>query len=237
MLIPNGVLFRALQWLSKAAAATEIITWGNMFSYGGGAIGNCFVYLILHSIIWPVLLWYFENTIRTGDNSGSGAGKEHCFCIRGKKHTGDEPAFSEVEAGLIGLPEDLKAEKQRALDPSNTSMMRIQGLQKRFGNFTAVQESHFEIDEHSCFGLLGSNGAGKTTTISMLTGLITPTKGTAIINGHNLLTDVNKIQQVMGVCPQHNHLWDPLTGEDHLNFYGRLKGYRGKELKEMVSLR
>lgn len=234
MLLPNGVFFRFLQWVTKAAAAEERITFANMFTYGSGAIGYCFIYSLLHSVLWPVLLWYCENTIRVGDNSGSGAAKEHCFCL--KRNNNVQSESEDIEQSLLGLPDDLKSEKERAINPSKKSMMKIQGLQKRFGDFIAVQDSYFDIDDHTCFGLLGSNGAGKTTTISMLTGLITPTKGTAIINGEDLWTDMHKIQQVMGVCPQHNHLWGPLTGEDHLNFFGRLKGYSGAELKEMVQL-
>ena len=71
--------------------------------------------------------------------------------------------------------------------------------------------------------LLGHNGAGKTTTISMLVGLFPPTSGDAIINGYSILTDMERIRQSLGLCPQHNVLYDRLTVREHLNFFARLK--------------
>ena len=71
--------------------------------------------------------------------------------------------------------------------------------------------------------LLGHNGAGKTTTISMLLGLFPPTSGDAVINGYSILTDMESIKQSLGLCPQHNILYDRLTVREHLNFFARLK--------------
>jgi ABC-type multidrug transport system ATPase subunit len=70
--------------------------------------------------------------------------------------------------------------------------------------------------------------------ISMLTGLFEPTKGTAFIDGKSIKHDMATIQQGMGICPQHDHLYDDLTAREHLLFYGRLKGFGGKELNDMV---
>ena len=71
--------------------------------------------------------------------------------------------------------------------------------------------------------LLGHNGAGKTTTMSMLVGLFPPTSGDAIINGYSILTDMEGVRQSLGLCPQHNVLYDRLTVREHLNFFARLK--------------
>jgi len=78
--------------------------------------------------------------------------------------------------------------------------------------------------KNSCLGLLGENGAGKTTTISMLTGLFPPTSGNAFVGGYNIVGDIDKVHIVMGLCPQFDILWDDLTCEEHMLFYGRLKG-------------
>ena len=99
---------------------------------------------------------------------------------------------------------------------------------------TAVQMVSLGIGRETCFGLLGSNGAGKTTFINMLTGLFEPSSGTALVGGRSIAHDMGRIQQTMGVCPQHDHLWRDLTAREHLLFYGRLKGYAGAELKTMV---
>ena len=71
--------------------------------------------------------------------------------------------------------------------------------------------------------LLGHNGAGKTTTMSILTGLFPPTEGTAHINGFDVVEDMDLIRYSLGICPQHNVLFDRLTVSEHLSFFARLK--------------
>lgn len=71
--------------------------------------------------------------------------------------------------------------------------------------------------------LLGHNGAGKTTTISILVGLFQPTKGTAVINGYDIRHEMPQIRESLGICPQHNVLFDDLTVEEHLEFFCKLK--------------
>ena len=72
--------------------------------------------------------------------------------------------------------------------------------------------------------LLGHNGAGKTSTISLLTGLYEPTKGTAEVFGINMFEDFNEIRQIMGVCPQHDVLFEMLTPQEHLDIFYDFKG-------------
>ena len=82
---------------------------------------------------------------------------------------------------------------------------------------------HLNMYQDQITVLLGHNGAGKTTTMSMLVGLFPPTSGDAIINGYSILTDMESIRQNLGICPQHNVLFDRLTVKEHLNFFARLK--------------
>lgn len=70
-------------------------------------------------------------------------------------------------------------------------------------------------------------GAGKSTSINMMVGLLEPSEGTAVIGGHDITAEMDAIYTLMGVCPQHDLLWDTLTGREHLLFYGRLKGLEG----------
>ncbi|KAF8697363.1 hypothetical protein HU200_035956 [Digitaria exilis] len=98
----------------------------------------------------------------------------------------------------------------------------------------AVRGLSLAIPKGQCFGMLGPNGAGKTSFISMMIGLVPPTSGTAYIHGMDIKTDMNAIYSNMGVCPQHDLLWETLTGREHLLFYGRLKNLKGAELLKAV---
>lgn len=75
--------------------------------------------------------------------------------------------------------------------------------------------------------LLGHNGAGKTTTISILTGMLPATSGTATINGLSIDDDMPRIRRSLGLCPQFDILWPSITVRDHLRLYSRIKGLAG----------
>ncbi|CAI5478776.1 unnamed protein product [Closterium sp. Yama58-4] len=98
----------------------------------------------------------------------------------------------------------------------------------------AVRDLSVAVARGECFGMLGPNGAGKTTTLSMMMGFLQPSEGAAIIEGMGIVDDMDAIYSIMGVCPQHDLLWEQLTGREHLLFYGRLKNLRGQELKDAV---
>ncbi len=74
---------------------------------------------------------------------------------------------------------------------------------------------------------------GKTTTINMLVGFTQPTQGTANVEGFDIRTDMDRIYTIMGVCPQHDILWETLTARQHMMFYGRLKNLNGTALSEV----
>ena len=80
------------------------------------------------------------------------------------------------------------------------------------------------IEKNIVFGLLGPNGAGKSTLIHMVTGLYPPTSGTVYVAGYDITTQLDQVYLNIGVCPQHDILWDDLTCEEHLLFYARLRG-------------
>ncbi|KAJ3614038.1 hypothetical protein NHX12_017615 [Muraenolepis orangiensis] len=99
------------------------------------------------------------------------------------------------------------------------------------GNKLAVDGLTLGFYEGQITSFLGHNGAGKTTTMSILTGLFPPTSGTAYILGKDIRTELSTIRQNLGVCPQHNVLFSMLTVEEHIWFYGRLKGLSPEKVK------
>lgn len=113
--------------------------------------------------------------------------------------------------------------------------VRIKGLKKIYSNKkTAVAGLHLNMYEDQITVLLGHNGAGKTTTMSMLTGMFPPTSGTASINGQDIRTNIQGVRSSLGLCPQHNVLFDELTVREHIIFFGRLKGLKSKEVENEV---
>ena len=114
------------------------------------------------------------------------------------------------------------------------AILAVENLVKKYGDFTAVKGICFSVEEGEIFGLLGPNGAGKTQTISMLTGVIPPTSGTARIGGYDLATQMDKVKKVNGLVPQDLALYPTLSARANLSFFGRIYGLRGKKLKERV---
>lgn len=89
-------------------------------------------------------------------------------------------------------------------------------MRKEFGKFTAVNDVNMKMFEGEIFALLGHNGAGKTTTISMVTGLIMPTKGDGSFHNVELFAQMKKIRTTLGVCPQLDVLFEDMTVKEHL---------------------
>ncbi|KAK9739397.1 ABC transporter [Popillia japonica] len=114
--------------------------------------------------------------------------------------------------------------------------IQVLHLKKQYGKHRIVLRNlSFNMFEGEVTILLGHNGAGKTTTMSILSGILPASYGTAIINGYDIRTDMNKIRRSLGFCPQHDVLFDLLTAREHLYFYCIVRGLRGQMLKEEIN--
>ncbi len=113
--------------------------------------------------------------------------------------------------------------------PAET-MIECQGLTRRFGHFTAVDQVSLKIAKGSIFGFLGPNGSGKSTVIRMLCGLLEPSDGSARIAGFDVADQTDEIKNLIGYMSQKFSLYDELTVYENLQFYGRLYGMGGSEL-------
>lgn len=102
--------------------------------------------------------------------------------------------------------------------PDNIAVS-VQALEKRFGDFTAVNKINFEVRRGEIFGFLGPNGAGKSTTIRMLCGIISPTSGSGQVGGFDIIKEQHKIKEHIGYMSQKFSLYNDLTVEENINFY------------------
>jgi ABC-2 type transport system ATP-binding protein len=114
------------------------------------------------------------------------------------------------------------------------SAIITQNLTKRFESITAVDGLNLEIGWGELFGLLGPNGAGKTTTINMLCTLLNPTQGSAIVDGHDIVSESEKVREVIGVCPQEPAYYKYLTGRENIELFGTLHIIPKDVLRERV---
>ncbi|WFA08587.1 ABC transporter ATP-binding protein [Tissierella sp. Yu-01] len=110
--------------------------------------------------------------------------------------------------------------------------IQIKHLTKKFGKFTAVNDVSFNVKKGEVFGFLGPNGSGKTTVIRMLMGLITPTSGVGKVLGYDISKENDMIKQRIGYMSQKFSLYEDLTVEENLDFYGGIYGITGSKLKQ-----
>ena len=112
--------------------------------------------------------------------------------------------------------------------------MRAEKLTRRFGDFVAVDAISFEIAAGEIWGFLGPNGAGKSTAIRMLCGVLAPTSGRAEVLGYDVARDPEAVKLRIGYMSQGSSLWNDLTVEEHLRFYGGMFGLYGSEQRDAV---
>lgn len=113
-------------------------------------------------------------------------------------------------------------------------MITIEGLRKHYGDIKAVDGIDLEVNDGEILGLLGPNGAGKTTMISMISGVLRPDAGRITFDGLNIWVEPKKVKRQLGVVPQEIAVYEDLTANDNLQFWGSLHGLRGGKLKQAV---
>jgi len=112
--------------------------------------------------------------------------------------------------------------------------IQLQDLHKNFGEVYAVQGVSFGVQAGEVFSLLGPNGAGKSTIISMLSCLLEPTQGDALVMGHSILREPQAVKAAIGVVPQEIALYPDLSARENLVFWGKMYGLRGRALRQRV---
>jgi len=110
--------------------------------------------------------------------------------------------------------------------------IEVKNLTKKFGSFTAVDNVSFNVRAGEIFGFLGANGAGKSTTIRMLCGILEPTSGDAIVGGFSVMNDPDNVKRNIGYMSQKFSLYDDLTVEENIEFFGGIYGLENNNLQE-----
>jgi drug efflux transport system ATP-binding protein len=111
----------------------------------------------------------------------------------------------------------------------------VKNLSRHFGDFKAVDDISFEVRRGEIFGFLGPNGAGKSTTIRMLNGLLLPTSGEGIVGGFDVIRETERIKSHIGYMSQRFSLYEDLTAEENLRFFGGVYGLSASRLKERIT--
>jgi len=112
--------------------------------------------------------------------------------------------------------------------------IEVQGLTKKFGNFTAVDNVTFNVNEKEIFGFLGPNGAGKSTTIRVLCTLARPTAGDAKVNGYDLIKEPDRVRESIGLVSEKMIMYENLTAAENLRFFGNLYQMPKKKIEEKI---
>ncbi|XP_063236956.1 phospholipid-transporting ATPase ABCA7-like isoform X2 [Bacillus rossius redtenbacheri] len=183
---------------------------------------------VIDTLVYLMLTWYIE-AVFPGQY---GVPKPWYFPLQCSYWRGNDAT---VGPNSMYFTENEKGENFET-EPSHLPLgVSVHQMGKVYANRkVAVRNLNINFYEDQITSFLGHNGAGKTTTISILTGLIRPSSGTAKVYGQDIRHDMDSIRKSLGMCPQHNVLFDLLTVEEHLWFYARLKGRRAQEVRREI---
>ncbi|CAG5929271.1 unnamed protein product, partial [Menidia menidia] len=185
------------------------------------------IMMLFDATLYWLLTWYIENVFP----GQYGIPRPWYFPFTSSYWCGTSSVTAESPTLL--RDSGVHDEYQEKTPPNMKAGVSIRNLVKIYktGKKLAVDGLSVDFFENQITSFLGHNGAGKTTTMSILTGLFPPTSGTALINGYDIRTDIDNIRKYLGMCPQHNVLFNELTVEEHIYFYARLKGRSRSEVK------
>jgi ABC-2 type transport system ATP-binding protein len=145
---------------------------------------------------------------------------------------GGTTAFKPVDFGLGPHIENRFDDPIDLGHPSGQPAVQADDLTRTFGSFTAVDHINFKVPKGEIFGFLGPNGAGKSTTIRMLCGLLSPSSGSGMVAGFDIFTQAEQIKQHIGYMSQKFSLYEDLTVEENIRFYGGIYGLKNAAMKK-----
>ncbi|OXA45953.1 ATP-binding cassette sub-family A member 3 [Folsomia candida] len=234
-LSPNMGLHYGLKVLSAFEAKKGIgAQWKNIgksaSSIDSLALGHVLLMLLIASILYIFLAMYLESILPTK----YGVRKPWYFIFMPSTWGFRKDKMHQDVATLRSETSSSEGESFEKANPDLKVGVEVLKLRKQFQEKLAVDDVSFKAYEGQIFCLLGHNGAGKTTTMSVLTGLLSATGGTALINGKDIKTEMDEIRQTLGLCPQHNLLFSKLTVKETLKFFGMAKGLTSSQAEGQI---
>ncbi|XP_053687488.1 phospholipid-transporting ATPase ABCA3-like [Sabethes cyaneus] len=224
----SGMSFGFMLMMRHEGTSTGL-QWSNLFETvtvdDNLTVGHTLIMLLVDAVLYLLIALYVEKVF-PGE---FGVGQRWYFLFT-KKFWFGRPKTRDVPVISVTDNDNIEQEPN-----GKKAGIQIRNLRKVFNkDKTAVQGLNLNMFEGQITVLLGHNGAGKTTTMSMLTGLFPATSGTAIINGYDIASDMDAVRNSLGLCPQHNVLFDELTVSEHIEFFARLKGVSRKGIKQEI---
>jgi ABC-2 type transport system ATP-binding protein len=140
-----------------------------------------------------------------------------------------------MKSESLNLPSSVKPHgTYKAIEVKN--LKKVYKSKKSIEQVKAIDDVSFTINSGEVFGLLGPNGSGKTTTINILCGLIPPTEGECYVGGYNIETDLNKIKELIGVCPQQAAIYQYLNAKENIKLFGDLHLVEKEDISKRIEL-
>ena len=212
------------------------VTWANAFDAvsvdDDFSFGRVLSMMFFDGLLYFAIAWYVDQVF-PGD---FGIPRRWYFIFMASYWCGKKQDL--VPPVVNSIYEDERREDDKfERDPTGlTAGIQLKALRKQFNpKMVAVKGTTLNMYQDQILSLLGHNGAGKTTTMNMITGLFPPSSGTAIVNGYDVFESPREAQSSLGICPQHDVLFDSLTVEEHLQFFCRLKGVPDGEVAGNVT--
>ncbi|KAK1257281.1 ABC transporter A family member 7 [Acorus gramineus] len=246
-IVPCFSLYRGLYELGQYSfevdlIGTDTIGWKDiLLNSDNYAMRDVLILMTAEWLILLVVAYYLDQVA----SYGSGIRKHPLWflqnrCTKSERSLQRSGYDAIVNSEKPDVSQESEIVEKLLMEPNENYPVICHNLRKvyrgRDGNpdKVAVEGLSLALPRGECFGMLGPNGAGKTSFISMMTGLTTSTSGTAYVQGLDISKDMDEVYTSMGVCPQHDLIWETLSGREHLLFYGRLKNLKGVALENAV---
>ncbi|CAL9173890.1 unnamed protein product [Musa hybrid cultivar] len=250
-LVPGFSLYRALYELSQYSfkgdqMGTSGMQWRDLNDRQNG-MKDVLIIMFVEWLVFLPVAYYLDKVL-------GGIRKDPLFLLnyfqKKSRSSQRKPSLQRqgsevlVKIDSTDVSQEREVVEHLLLEPNISHTVISDNLKKVYPGCDGNPDKHavlglsLALPNGECFGMLGPNGAGKTTFITMMIGLITPSSGTAYVQGMDIRTNMDQIYTSMGVLLtiilNYSLLWETLTGREHLLFYGRLKNLKGAALLQAV---